>query len=217
MRQYLRVGSRPSQLALRQVEEIAGFFPNLKFEIITIETKGDKDKTTPLVFKEGSNFFTDEIHQALLKGEIDLAVHSAKDLEQDIPQGLTIAARTKSISPFDCLVSRNKKKISELAQRSIIGTSSRKRKEAILSFRPDLLTCDIRGNIEQRLAQLDQGKFDAVIIAEAALIRLGLSFRITEVLPASKFKPHPLQGRLAIEINQASKDLLKIFRRIDVN
>jgi len=202
---------------LRQVEEVAELLPDLRFEAIPIKTKGDKDKRTPLVFKEGSDFFSYEIHQALLRGEIDAAIHSAKDLEQDIPQDLTIAAVTKSISPFDCLVSRGNHTLSDLAPGCLIGTSSKNRREAVLRFRGDLIVKDIRGNIEERLAQLDQGEFDAVIVAEAALIRLGLTSRIAEIFPASIVKPHPLQGKLAIEIHRNRKDLLKTFGRINVN
>lgn len=214
MKNYLKVGSRPSQLALRQVEEIASLLPGLKFEVIPIATKGDKDKNTPLVFKEGSNFFSYEIEQALLSGEIDLAVHSAKDLEEDIPRELTIALMTKSISPFDCLVSKDRQTLSGLAAGSLIGTSSKNRSEAILKFRGDLIIKDIRGNIEERLEQLDQGKFDAIIVAQAALIRLGLTERISQIIPLSIIKPHPLQGKLAIQLRRNRKDLLDLFRSV---
>ena len=214
MRHYLKVGSRPSRLALQQVEEIAGLLPNLKLEIIPIATKGDKDKNTPLAFKEGSSFFSYEIEQALLEDKIDLAVHSAKDLEEDIPGELAIAAMTKSISAFDCLVSKDNQTLPELAPGSIIGTSSKNRREAILKFRGDFITKDIRGNIEERLAQFDQGKSDAIIVAQAALIRLGLTERITQILPFSIIKPHPLQGRLAIQVRRQRKDLLDFFRSI---
>ena len=212
MRDYLKVGSRPRQLALRQVEEIASLLPDLKLEVIPIKTKGDKDKNTPLVFKEGSNFFSYEIEQALLEGEIDLAVHSAKDLEEDVPRELTIALMTKSINSFDCLVSKDNRTLSELAAGSIIGTSSKNRREAILKFRGDLIPKDIRGNIEERLEQLDQGKFDAIVIAQAALIRLGLNWRISQIIPFSIIKPHPLQGRLTVQVRRDREDLLDFFR-----
>ncbi len=211
----LRVGIRPSSLALRQAEEIIRQFTQVNFEIITIATKGDKDKLTPLSLQEKKDFFTYEIEQALIRGEIDLAVHSAKDLEDQMPQELLIVALTKSVSKLDCLVSKDKLKLNQLSAKSIVGTSSKARKKAILQYRKDLLVRDIRGNIEERLAQLDKDKFSAIIVAQAALIRLGLEKRISQVFPVDIVKPHPLQGRLAIQIKKDRIDLFNVFRSID--
>jgi len=215
MPKIIKTGTRPSPLALKQVEEVQRLLPEVRLEIIPIGTSGDKDKATPLAYREESDFFTDEIEQALLAGSIDIGIHSAKDLERDIPDGLVIAALTKSISPDECLVSRGSILLDKLPAGSRIATSSRKRRDAILSFRPDLVVEGIRGNIDERLAQLDSGKFDAMIVAHAALIRLGLEYRITQIIPQEIIPPHPLQGRLAVQIRSDREDLLEIFRSID--
>jgi len=211
----LKVGSRPSPLAIKQVEEIESLLPSVRFEVIKIETRGDKDKASSLAGREDSDFFTREIEEALLDGRIDAAVHSAKDLESVMPRGLCIAATTRSISHFECLVSKNGHTLEELPVGAVVGTSSRKRKEAMLRFRPDLIMKDIRGNIDDRLKQLDSGNFDAVIIAHAALIRLRLGERIAQIIPKETVEPHPLQGRLAIQICKDREDLKKIFGSID--
>ncbi|MGB3082445.1 MAG: hydroxymethylbilane synthase, partial [Candidatus Omnitrophota bacterium] len=153
----LKVGTRPSPLALKQVEEIQKKMPDIELYPAVIQTKGDKDKITPLTLMENSDFFTREIEQALLKGEIDIAVHSAKDLEENMPEGLTIAAVTRSIARHDVLVSKEGYMLYDLPKKAAVGTSSRNRKEGILKYRNDLIVKDIRGNIDERLAQLDGG------------------------------------------------------------
>jgi len=215
MRKTVKVGTRPSPLALKQVEEVRARLPQLQIEGVPIETRGDKDKASPLSDKENSDFFTREIEQALLNGSIDAAIHSAKDLEEEIPQGLVIAAITSSISPFECLVSRGNLTLEKLSPLARVGTSSQKRKQVLANFRPDLIVKDIRGNIDERLKQLDDGKFDAIIIAHAALIRLGLEHRIAEIISKEIMEPHPLQGRLAIQIREDRDDLAVIFRSLD--
>ena len=211
----IRAGTRPSLLALRQVEEIKRCFKDISFDPVTIKTKGDRDKITSLTSRENSNFFTDELQGALLNREIDIAIHSAKDLEEDIPPELIIAATTKSINEFDCLVSRQNFTLDALPVNSRIGTSSINRRKGIMNYRKDLVCKDIRGNIEERLAQLERGDFDAVVVAYAALIRLGLEASISQIIPFEIIKPHPLQGRLAIQVLRERKDLVKIFGEID--
>ena len=211
----IRAGTRPSSLALRQVEEIKRCFKDISFDPVTIKTKGDRDKITSLTSRENSNFFTDELQGALLNREIDIAIHSAKDLEEDIPPELIIAATTKSINEFDCLVSRQNFTLDALPVNSRIGTSSINRRKGIMNYRKDLVCKDIRGNIEERLAQLERGDFDAVVVAYAALIRLGLEASISQIIPFEIIKPHPLQGRLAIQVLRERKDLVKIFGEID--
>lgn len=187
-----RIGTRSSRLAIKQVEEFTGYFPDEKFEVVFFDTSGDIDKTTPISSIEGSDFFTDTIDSALLDGEIDLAVHSAKDLSDKLPEGITVAFMTKSIYPHDVLVGA-------LPLGARVGTSSQRRKEQLEKYRPDLQILDIRGNIEERLEELDRGEYDAIVVAGAGLIRLGLENRITQVLP---FNPHPLQGRLAVTVRE---------------
>lgn len=211
----LKVGARPSRLAINQVEEIARLVPFVAFDVMTIDTAGDRDKLTPLSEAEDARFFTKEIENALIAGEIDVAIHSAKDLDWPIPEGLEIAATTRSVSRNECLVSRKGQRLDELPTGALVGTSSKKRKEAVLKYRPDLVIKDIRGNIDERLGQLDRGDFDAIVVAQAALIRLGYEAKIAQIIPEYIIEPHPLQGSLAIEIRKDRIDLLELFRGID--
>ncbi|MCM8819519.1 MAG: hydroxymethylbilane synthase, partial [Candidatus Omnitrophica bacterium] len=205
MAKTYRIGTRRSPLALRQVEEILEglreFYPDFKARIIGIDTYGDKDRVTPISQVEGTDFFTKEIEEALLRNEIDLAVHSAKDLPDKIPDGLIIVAITKSIDPYDALVVKEGctyKSLSELPNGAKIGTSSQRRKEQLRKYRNDFVIVDIRGNIEERIYKLDTSvDLDAIVIAAAGLLRLGLEHRITERIPFDILKPHPLQGSLA--------------------
>ena len=212
-----KAGTRPSPLALKQVEEVQKRLPSISLETVVIHTRGDKDKVSSLWNEQETDFFTREIESALLDKSIDIAIHSAKDLETDMPEGLVIAAITSSLSPFECLVSRDNRSLRNLRSGAIVGTSSSKRKVALTGFRPDLIVKDIRGNIDERLKQLDDGKFDAIIVAHAALIRLNLEHRITEIIPKEIMEAHPLQGRLAVQIRSDRQDLLNIFRGINEN
>lgn len=198
----LKVGSRSSPLAIKQVQEVRRLFPFVKFRLKKIMTSGDEDKTTPLSEIEGSDFFTKEIDRALLKGAIDLAIHSSKDLPDILPRGLAVALETISISPYDALVSRKNLKFSELAVGSSIGVSSKRRKEQIIALRKDLEIVDIRGNIEERLSFIDNKKIDALIIAHAALIRLGLEEKIAEIFSLDIFKAHLKQGSLSLVVRE---------------
>jgi len=202
-------------LAIKQVEEIKDLLPGINFETVAISTKGDRDKKASISLTEGTNFFTEEIEAALLRGDVDIAVHSAKDLEDEPPEGLVIAATTASISPHDCLVSRSGLPLDALPKGAVVGTSSRKRREVVLKFRNDLKVKDIRGDINERLTRLDNGEFDAIIVAHAALIRLGYEGRIAQIIPDDIAAPHPLQGRLAIQVLKNRKDLIGIFKDID--
>ncbi len=211
----LRVGTRTSPLALKQIDELREKVPGVVFRTVGIETRGDKDKTTPLDSVENGDFFTHEIEQALLAGEIDVAVHSAKDLEENIPEELVTAAVTASISRFDCLVSGGGQTFCTLPGQAIVGTSSKTRKDGVLGYRNDLVVRDIRGDIDERLELLDEGDYDAVIVAQAALMRLGYYERMTGVIPFSIIEPNPLQGSLAVQVHRERKDLQEIFRLID--
>jgi len=224
-----RVGARISPLALKQVDEILGYlkkyYPDIKTEIVGIETYGDKDSQTPISEIEGTDFFTKELETALLKTEIDFAIHSAKDLPEDIPEGLIVAAITKSIDPYDALVSKNNLKLRELPHGSRIGTSSVRRKTQLKVYRNDFQVVDIRGNIEERLGLLDsneqrttnneQRNLDAIVIAACGLKRLRLEYRITERIPFDILKPHPLQGALAVETRKDDLDLIEMFSKIN--
>jgi hydroxymethylbilane synthase len=238
MAESYRSGTRTSPLALRQVEEVLQglrkFYPDfnpvrnfvlpgsiydisngVKAKIIGIDTSGDKDKVTPISQIEGTDFFTREIDDALLKGEIDFAVHSAKDLPDSLKEGLVIAAQTKSIDPYDALVSKNSLKLAELPQRARIGTSSSRRKTQLSRYRDDFDIVDIRGNTEERLEKLNNGDLDAIVIAACALVRLGLESRITQRIPFEILKPHPLQGALAIVARREDSNLHNLLSVID--
>jgi len=210
MAKIIRIGTRKSPLALKQVSEILTrveeLYPDAEFDIVPIDTYGDRDKKTPISDTEGTDFFTREIDQALLRGEIDIAVHSAKDLPDELAGGLTVLFITESIDPYDCLVSKSGLKLEELPYGARIGTSSRRRKDQLKKYRPDFEIVDIRGNIEERLTLVgdsgseaqDERRIDAVVIAAAGLIRLGLINRETQKIPPDILKPHPLQGSLAV-------------------
>lgn len=197
-----------------QAKEILNKFPQFSWELIKIDTSGDKDKLSRLIEKEESSFFTDQIENALIRGEVDLAIHSAKDVEKTIPQELLIAVLTEAENPLEALVAKGGYTLRDLPFASTIGVSSLRRKEQLLSFRPDFLTKDIRGNIEERISQLDSGKYDALIIALAALIRLGLKHRASQIIPAEIIRPHPLQGRLAVQVRRDNLKLINIFKGI---
>ena len=212
MGRVYKIGTRTSSLALKQVEEIMDalkkFYPSMNMEIVGIDTYGDKDKTTPISRIEGSDFFTREIDVALLSGEIDFAVHSAKDLPGDLKEGLVIAAITESIDPYDVLVSKSGLKLDELPYRVKIGTSSLRRKAQLKKYRDDFEIVNIRGNIEERLKLLDEARLDGIVIAAAGLIRLGLGKRITQKITFDILKPHPLQGSLAIVAKKDDEDII---------
>ncbi len=202
MAKTYRIGTRTSPLALKQVEEIlqtlGKFYPDFKAEVIGIDTYGDRDKITPISEIEGTDFFTKEIDEALLKSRIDFAVHSAKDLPDNLAPGLFIAAITKSIDPYDALVSKKNLKLDELKVGAKIGTSSLRRKAQLKNYRKDFQIVDIRGNIEERLKMLEETELDAIVIAACGLIRLELEDKITQRMPFEILKPHPLQGSLAV-------------------
>ena len=190
------------------------------FDIVGIDTYGDKDRITPISDMEGTDFFTKEIEEALLKGEIEFAVHSAKDLPDDIPDGLCIAAITKSIDPYDALVSKNKLRLEDLPHGAKIGASSARRKSQLRSYRSDFQIVAIRGKIEERLALFDNNErrnLDAIVIAACALVRLGLEARITQRIPFEILRPHPLQGSLAVETRKKDSKLIELLSKIDAS
>lgn len=186
---------------------------DIRFEVKTYNTSGDMDRKTPISEIEGGDFFTNTIEKGLLNGEIDIAVHSAKDLPDTIDERLIICVMTESIDPYDVLVSKKNLKLDKLPYGAKIGTSSLRRKGQLKKFRCDFQIVDIRGNIEERLVKLDRSDLDGIVIAAAGLIRLGLENRITERIPFEILRPHPLQGRLAIEARKDNEDIIEVFQR----
>ncbi len=209
----LRVISRNSPLALLQVEELFSLYPSLEYDVTEVASYGDKHKGVSLFENIAGDFFTRELDRAILVGDADIAVHSAKDLPYPLPDGLELYCLTEAADKSDSLVSRGSLRLSELKPGSRIGTSSPMRKAELLQFRQDIEVVSIRGTIEERIAQVDDGYVDALIVATCALDRLGLSDRIAERLP---FRTHPLQGNLAVVGRTGNADLKNLFSQHDI-
>lgn len=191
----LRVASRASALALLQVREFFSAFPGLQYEIISQPAWGDHRKDISLLDNPPADLFTREQDELVLRGEADIAIHSAKDMPFPLSEGLELLALTEAFDATDSLVSTGNKTLNEIPAGARVATSSPTRKAELLALRPDLEVAGIRGTIEERIAQIDAGDYDALIVATCALKRLGLTHRIAEVLP---FRTHPLQGCLAV-------------------
>ena len=214
----LTIGSRGSQLALWQAHWVQGRLQQLGIEcrIEIIKTTGDKIPDTALSqlgTKEGTKgLFTKEIEEALLAGTIDIAVHSLKDMPTELPSGLTLAAIPDREDPRDGLIGRALDKLSPGAR---IGTGSLRRAAQLRSLRPDLWIEDIRGNVDTRLRKLDEGRYDAIVLAAAGLRRLGWENRITEVLEPAIMCPAVGQGALAVETRDDSGHALEVARKLE--
>ena len=216
------IGTRSSKLALWQADYVAGrlraAYPGLIVEERLMKTKGDKILDAPLAKIGGKGLFTKELEQAMLEGEIDLAVHSLKDMPTEVPDGLTITAITERYDPGDAFVSNRASSFRDLPEGAVVGTSSLRRKAQLLHARPDLDIRDLRGNVNTRLRKLDAGEYDAAVLAVAGLKRLGFEDRITEILPQSMVLPAVGQGALAIETREdveaviASLDGQRLYR-----
>jgi hydroxymethylbilane synthase len=197
------IGSRGSRLALVQAEgvlsQLVKRHAKLNFTLMKIATYGDRHRTTSLGQMPGIGVFVKELEAALLDGRIDIAVHSLKDMPTETTDGLRLAAVMERADPRDILVT-NGRKLAELPPGARIGSDSLRRAAQLKNHRPDLEVCSIRGNIDTRLKAVASGQFDGVILAAAALIRLGLQDTISEYLPLEHFLPPPGQGALGIEI-----------------
>lgn len=210
-RNRLVIGTRSSQLALWQADYIASKlgekYPHLTIEKKLMTTQGDKILDAPLAKIGGKGLFTKELENAMLSGEIDLAVHSLKDMPVEVPAGLQISAITKREDPGDVLVSPKYKLFSQLPQGAKVGTSSLRRKAQLLSVRPDLHICDLRGNVNTRLRKLEEENFDGIILAAAGLKRLGFGDRITDILDKKVCLPAVGQGALAVETRADDQEI----------
>lgn len=219
MKQRILIGSRGSTLALAQanqiVESLRKMAPTVHYEIIPIKTQGDKMHDVGTTALEGKSLFTKEIEESLIDGKVDVAVHSMKDLTTDLPAGLIIAAVPERTNPHDVMVSRNKEKLEQLPARSRVGTSSVRRKAQLLAARGDLEILDMHGNVDTRLRKLESGEFDAIVLAAAGLIRLGLEKRATEFLPMKVMLPAVGQGALAVESRENDGEIRDLLSRID--
>ena len=176
---------------------------------------GPRNKNVPISEIEGTDFFTREIEEALLDRTVDIAVHSAKDLADSLPAGLRVAAVTRCIDIYDALVSKNNLPLEKLPCGAKVAASSSRRKEQLKSYRDDLDIVDIRGNVEERLKKFDESGLDAMVLAACGLKRLGLEHRIAQRIPLEILRPHPLQGRLAVQTRNDDIELAGMLSGID--
>lgn len=199
----MRIGTRGSALALAQSGHVRERLANGNADDVpleVIETSGDRNPMASLRRFGGKGIFTKEIEEALLLGRVDLAVHSLKDLPTEMTAGLTIGALLTREDPRDAVIARGGVPLERLPRGSKVGTSSLRRRAQLLARRPDLEVVDLRGNVPTRIARLEEGRFDAIVIAAAGLRRLGLIDRATELLDDSFMLPAPGQGVVAIQI-----------------
>jgi hydroxymethylbilane synthase len=215
MKKSIIIGTRKSLLALWQSNYIKDClerrYPGLTVELRKIVTTGDKILDVPLAQIGGKGLFTKEIETDLLNGSIDLAVHSLKDMPTKLPDGLCLTAITERAAVGDAFVSNKYDHWTDLPQGAVVGTSSLRRKAQLLSRRPDLDIRDLRGNVDTRLRKLDEGKYDAVILAAAGLTRLGHGDRIKETLPYDLCLPAVGQGALAIECRSDNREVRELL------
>jgi hydroxymethylbilane synthase len=202
----VKIGTRGSQLALWQTRwvksQIENHHPGIEVEITIISTKGDRvlDISLPKLGEQGKGLFTKELEEAILEGRVDLAVHSLKDLPTELPNGLGIGAICEREDVRDALVAHaSVKSLAALPARSVVGTSSLRRQAQLCRARPDLVIEPVRGNVDTRIRKLDEGSFDAIVLAAAGLHRLGHANRITEHFSEDFMLPAVGQGALAIE------------------
>ena len=216
----LRVGTRGSKLSLVQtdivLDQLKRKDPKLVVERKIIKTRGDEDQRTPIFSINQKGIFEKEIDQAILEGKIDVAVHSLKDVPVfEVDTMLVIASVPQRGSPSNVLVSRNGERLRALKGGSRVGTSSLLRVAQLKRVRPDLQAVPIRGNVDTRVQKVEDGEFDAVILAEAGLLRLGLTGRIAERLSLDDFTPAPGQGILALIARQDNMKVLELLQTIE--
>ena len=215
----LIVGTRSSQLALWQADFVIGElrkrYPDLATEKQLMTTKGAKILNAPLAKIGGKGLFTKELETAMLAGEIDIAVHSLKDMPVVVPEGLVITAVTERADAGDALVSQRYGSFGALPEGAKVGTSSLRRRAQLLHARPDLQIVDLRGNVNTRLRKLEEENFDGIILACAGLKRLGFGGRIRQVLPQSLCLPAVGQGALAIESRIDDRETRELLSFLD--
>lgn len=217
-RVLIHAGARGSELSKQQFSEVLGaikyFYPQVDLQASWIDTRGDRDKISSLRTKDQTDFFTDAIDRELLSGKIDIAIHSAKDLPSPLAKGLELAALTKGLDPSDSLVLRPGAKLQDLMEKKsvLIATSSIRREQMVYKLLPHAKFSDLRGTVPERLKQLVQGNFDAIVVATAALIRLGIHHFPTVQLEGKTVEG---QGQLAIVCRSGDKKILELFSILD--
>ena len=215
----LIIGTRGSSLAMCQAQivqtRLEERFPGRVVTLQTIKAHADQHPGRSLATLEGEGVFVKELEAALLDGRIGMAVHSMKDLPLDLPPTLRIAAVLEREEPRDAFVSRSGMPFEEVPPGSRIGTSSIRRRSQLLRHRRDLALSDIRGNVDTRLRKLDEGRYDAIVVAACGLIRLGLEERITEYFDIEAMLPEPGQGALAVEARADDRDMLELLSELE--
>lgn len=211
----LRIATRKSPLALWQAEEVSRllkkFHPALEIELVTMTTQGDKILDTPLAKIGGKGLFVKELEVGMLEGDADIAVHSMKDVPMAFPEGLHLSVILEREDPTDAFVSNTYDSLKDLPLNAKVGTCSLRRQTQIKEARPDIEILDLRGNVNTRLSKLDNGEYDAIILASAGLKRLGFESRITEIISTDQSLPAIGQGAIGIECrsdDKAINDLL---------
>jgi len=210
-----RIGTRRSPLAMVQAEWVQGrireHHPRTAVEIVPIRTSGDRFQNVPIEQIGAKGVFIKEIEEALLRGDVDVAVHSMKDLPTELPEGLAIAAVPERENPADVLVSRIAGSLDALPAGARIGTGSLRRRAQLLYHRPDLTVVPIRGNVGTRIAKLDRGEVDALVLALAGLTRLGRAHEATQLLPLETCMSAVAQGALGLETRGAEVERLRFL------
>ena len=219
MRSTIRIATRKSPLALWQAHFVQSrlqqLYPQLRVELLPMSTKGDKILDSPLAKVGGKGLFVKELEQAILAGDADIAVHSMKDVPVEFPEGLGLTIICERDDPRDAFVSTGFASIAELPAGSRVGTSSLRRQCQLRAQRPDLQVIDLRGNVNSRLAKLDAGEYDAILLAAAGLKRLGLQERISALLPTELSLPANGQGAVGIECRLDDNELLSLLAPLE--
>ncbi len=215
----IRIGTRGSALALEQTRRVIAALnrlaPGVECRTQIITTHGDVDQTTPLTVLGGQGVFAKELEAALLADEIDIAVHSVKDLTSTLPDGLTIGAIVDREDPRDVLVSQNGSLLQNLPSGARVGTSSRRRIVQLRRARPDVEPVEFRGNIDTRLRKVQDGRVDAALLAAAGISRMGWGERITEYLSLDDFVPAPGQGAMGVECRANDDRVLDLLAKLN--
>ncbi|HYH03474.1 MAG TPA: hydroxymethylbilane synthase [Bacillota bacterium] len=221
MQRKLRIGTRGSKLALWQTEKVKGIllaaFPELPIEVITYKTLGDRHPELNLLQNQGKGVFCSEIEQALLNREIELAVHSVKDLPGELPEGLMLVAYLEREDPREVLIGWDGQTLENLVPGAVVGTSSIRRLLQLKRLRPDLEFAPIRGNVETRIRKVREGQYAATILALAGVRRIGLEEYISQTFELNEIIPAPGQGCIGIEICTADFKLQEMLHNLNHN
>ena len=213
MNKTIRIATRKSELALWQANHVAGLLrqhhSGIDVELLPMVTKGDIILDQPLALIGGKGLFLKELEKALFNGEADIAVHSMKDVPVEQVPGLVVDVMLERANPFDALLSREGQLLADLPAGACIGTSSLRRQCQLKSFRPDLLVKDLRGNVNTRIRKLQEGEYDAIILACAGLERLGMGDLITQTLEPPQWLPAATQGTIGIQCREGDQAVIE--------